>query len=68
MHSGKLYIRFYQIDDKWQFQLLARNGEAIMTSERYSSQRSMNRAIHIVMTRPRAKEIFKVSKPNKEDI
>lgn len=63
-----LRIRWYEIDGQYQFQLCSRNGEALLTSERYKTEQAMNKAIGIVLNRPIAREIFKANKPNKEDI
>ena len=48
-----LKIKYYQLQDgQYQFQLVAANGEAIMTSEPYKTKRSMKKAIDIVVNRP----------------
>ena len=48
-----LKIKYYQLQDgQYQFQLVAANGEAIMTSEPYKTKRSMRKAIDIVVNRP----------------
>lgn len=48
-----LKIKYYQLQDgQYQFQLVAANGEAIMTSEPYKTKRSMRNAIDIVVNRP----------------
>ena len=48
-----LKIKYYQLQDgQYQFQLVAANGEAIMTSEPYKTKGSMRKAIDIVVNRP----------------
>ena len=48
-----LKIKYYQLPDgQYQFQLVAANGEAIMTSEPYKTKRGMKNAIDIVVNRP----------------
>ena len=48
-----LKIKYYQLQDgQYQFQLVAGNGEALMTSEPYKTKRSMRNAIDIVVNRP----------------
>jgi uncharacterized protein YegP (UPF0339 family) len=63
----QLYIRFFERDGMWQFQLCAGNGEAIMTSEKYITKAGMRKAIAIVVNRPISREL-KEGKFNKEDI
>ncbi len=46
-----LFIRTYQpFGANWQFELCAPNGEALLTSEAYTTKRAMNRAIELVLT------------------
>ena len=63
-----LFIRYYQLsfNGLWQFELCAANGEALMTSEPYTTKRAMRKAIEIVVNRPISREL-KEGKPNIEE-
>ena len=62
-----LFIRTYQRkDEQWQFQLCAANGEALLTSEPYTTKRAMRKAIEIVVNRPISHQL-REGKPNSEE-
>lgn len=62
-----LHIKFFQHQDgQWQFQLCAGNGEAMLTSEKYTTKHAMRKAIEIVVNRPISREL-KEGKLNIED-
>lgn len=62
----RIYIAYYKVGNGWQFQLMAYNHEAVMTSQVYKQKASMNKAIEIVLN-SRIAEIKETKNRNHED-